>query len=223
MALSDWTIYKNIAGLQVSIETSTPIVDDGSLHLQNVGISTGTHQFINLTNNDYVKGKSRGRIRTLLNFKATPAPATDRTFAGINFLSAALDMSPGTPNTYAFSAFSDFSGGVRTFRLSRWSIAGPLGSEVTLHTVAHPAFTFGTPFALEVEWHLDVAALGGVRIILRKGTALDFSDLVQIYDAVDPSLAITSTASEGVYLFRFGSGGNPFDVLFDKTAIFSVS
>jgi hypothetical protein len=213
--LSDWTIYKSNPLINVAIDGSSPIVDVGSLNMTNVAVLSGATR-ANVTENNYTKGIVRGRIRTLVNFTSS-----NNTYAGIHFLSNALDLSSGSIKTYTLSAVVYNTATSRDIRISRWS-TGLSGTDTTLINIP-AAFTQGIPFSLEVIWHLSVPIYNGVRVIARRGTALDFSDLATFYDAVDTSGVITSTSSEGLFYNRITAGSDTADVRFDQTSIYSTT
>lgn len=216
MALNDWTVNESPGGLSLVINTTTPLVDSGSLRGDNTGFG-GSVNYTNLTEDNYTKGIARGKIRTIMQAEITG----NRWQAGINFVADNLDLTGGAAGTYIWCAESD--AGLRTFKLYEYGNGFGSSATKTLHTVSSPAWTAASIFTLEVEWNLDIAGLGGCRIIARHGTATDFSDLVDVYDAVDGSPHVSTATAEGLFIRKYDTLGDNYDVQFDNTSIFTIA
>jgi hypothetical protein len=76
-----------------------------------------------------------------------------------------------------------------------------------------------TVFALEAEWIVDIAELGGVALFVRRGFETDFSDLETVISYLDISSPITTSVAESIFCVET-SGGGIFNLDFDETSLY---
>jgi hypothetical protein len=199
------------------IDGSTVIVGAGSLRISNTNDMTpAMNGHCVYTGN---KGFTRGRLRTLVKLPS----GTTRTRAGIYCMASQADLT-SLGSAYYACIQNDSFGGDRTLQLSKVT-AGfdqePPGT--TLGSVAHPAFTETATVALELEWVADAAVLGGTRLIVRQGSATDFSDLVDKIDITDVSSPLVTSAGEGLVLVKWGTSGDLAEARFDQTTVVQMA
>lgn len=213
MALADWDFFLS-SGSQAVIETVTPAppVGNGWLRLAIPinGEAAAAPKAI------YAQGVTQGKRRTLL-YIAGASPSV-----GLYCMQSQRNMLQGGGGD-AYALVFQIQSTVSKLFLTKITNGGVVGGTV-LATAPDSLWTQGTVFAAELEWQLDLAELGGVRLTARLGTALDFSNLAPVAaltNRVDITSPLTATVTEGFYAQRStGFGG---DILLDQTELWDIS
>lgn len=216
MGLADWTIYRSHPGLQLFIDTASPLVTFGSFRLLNAGLET-SETIANVVSDLYTPGLPAGIMRTIVDFQSG-----NKTHFGFTFMQSATDMTNlftlGT--CYECAAVVEDSGTTRVIRLTRYD--GDFASATTVFETSNPAFTLGVPFTLQVRWNFDLPSLGGTQVIISTGVMFDYSDLSVIYNSIDPS-SPTVTNGEGLFILKHDVTSESYNVQADRTQIYSVT
>jgi len=100
------------------------------------------------------------------------------------------------------------------------SIGGAGGSSYTsLGQSSNGIWSTGTPVAIELEWHVNIAVLNGVHVIGRFGS--DFNNLAVFAEGihVGPTAATGPSSGEGVFAKKIT---NTMSVLFDSVQVFEM-
>jgi hypothetical protein len=105
------------------------------------------------------------------------------------------------------------------FQLVKWT-AG-LATPGTV--LATETFTLGAGVtcAIQFEWYVDMTVLGGCQLTASRGTATDYSDLVQKHALVDTSTPLQVTVGEGP-LLALSAGSSDTIVLHDQTSLTQI-
>lgn len=208
MALADWNIYKSNSGLLVAIDILAPILNTGSLKVGPES-SIADAAFCAVPKNPpYPHGYTRGKLRSLIEVASTGAEQH-----GLTCMQSQENVTGAAGAFYALEL--DTLSLLNKINLVKYS-AGLQGSKTTLATGANNGFTLNTPKAVEIEWNMDLAELGGVQLIVRSGDATDFSDLVQLHNVIDTTSPLSTTVGEGLYAKRTS---NALEVRFDETRL----
>ncbi len=223
MALADWTINKSDpADTECGIYTISPILSTGSLRIKDNGSSR-----VNMFNNTYVDGLTRGRMRMLIRIQAQGGIGVYRT--GFYFHTNNVNIVTGTPNFYSAHINLTAATGSRQYACAHYS-GGMAGTETIFYTSpVITSMTNGTTILpLEIEWHTE-SELDGVRFILRGDqsggdTLTDFSNLATLSTfIVSNSLyKITTSVSEGIYFYGDPSPSGS-EIQYDQVSIFSLT
>lgn len=215
MSYAQWNKDK-LASATSSLDLVTPITGTSSLSLD----SNVASQAIYLTPtgaSGLTKGVEQGRLRTLV--KMTTGSGNG---CGFGLVCMGGSDTLATVGTSAFIRYELFSNG--NYNLYRSNSSGlnsgapgtPLQANIAQSVVQN------TIYGIQMEWIVDVPNLGGVYIITKKGTAIDFSDLIILNQLVDTGAQIlTTSASEGIFMRGYTSTG-PVKVLFDQTELFQL-
>jgi hypothetical protein len=204
--MGDWEVYKANGTESAVIDTASPIVGTGALLMRltqsgdAVQLRPAAHK---------PRAFLKGRARTLVH----PVSAATNLRAGIYCMASAGNIATaGSAYALPFK-YGD------TLRLEFIDTPGlDQTSQTVLATTAY-TFTQGQTYALELEWAYDLAAWGGVRLVARVGTRLDFSDLAEVLAHTHGANVLAASFGEG--LFAHSDGGAK-DVVFDETTIFEV-
>lgn len=191
-------------GVNVQLDVINPIVGSGSLSMHPQGGSAeGAHLYLG---GSFSKGFTKGQIRTLVN---SSAPQTIRSGFGIYFMQNQLDMVNNASSTYAFFWCNvDQGAGASNFNLQKiTATTADLFDPRPISThILSGSNTFNQTLALnqvlpmQVQWNLDQAQLGGIRITCSLGNPgdLNFNNLSTIYDLVDTVSPFTTSVAEGI-------------------------
>ena len=231
MALGDWVI-NTTANFATSLEISTPLVGNGSLR-QAFGpqVAAGHGANLHLTGS-FARGFTKGRIRTLLRVRTRPASTNDvNTGAGIICMQSALNVTASGSCYFAGWGHNEAATGDNTRRFYILKVDGGL-SDTSVSASQYLAdsstvtTTDGDYYPLEFEWQVDIPNLGGVRLILRRGTlnSTDFGTLATVYDIIDSTSPLTTTVAEGVGSIRGNTTTSGADFVFnwDETSVFQL-
>jgi len=94
---------------------------------------------------------------------------------------------------------------------------GLIGSPPSQLATAAGVVPFNTTHAIQLQWTLDLAQLGGVQLRAWRGSALDYSNLIEVAAYTDLVSPLTTTVTEGVFAIE-GFGG-AFTVLMDMLSL----
>jgi hypothetical protein len=198
MALSDWNIYKIDAGGVAAIDTTAPLVGGGSLLLHRgsmAGAAEGRENLVSkgvtYTPVGVLRGALAGTFQVPASFTLDNAQTQ---YAGILALQSSASMT-ATGACWALLFGATAAGGITTLSV-RYFTGGlshaALPAALWSHTLT-PAIALGTLFTLEFEWAAS-AEYGGVRYIVRRGSATNYSDLTQLVDQIDTTHGVPSTS-----------------------------
>lgn len=203
MSFPDWTFYTSNPLIEV-LNTGEGLVEGvGSLHvdfrpLNNVGSAHGS-----VTDLPNPRGYIHGSVRTLVHIdELGDGTDTDRWFVGCLAMQSQLDVTGGG----AGYAAGILLGAVHHYIVGiyRTGLVPGYASFTTLQT--GPATITGTQFtrALELTWN---ATGYGVALTLKRGTALDFSDLTTEAVVLHVSTPLLTTVSQGIFAHNFEGTG----------------
>lgn len=228
MALADWVILKSSPDVVAGIDPIDTIIGTGSLRL--IDFSSNT---LNMFNNTYINGLTRGRIRMLIRVEDGLVSVGD------DFYNIGMYVMADTPDITVPDSF-----GQRFYTLS-------LGYDLfeSSHTISldyhdnaiqdFPQNLFQTSsfnlnrgvdiVPLELEWKLEPEFGPGIIFTVRGSTTpstqTDFSNLTQLGEIVvnNPAITLLNSVGEGIYLEGIG-GSLPsgLDALIDQVSIFSL-
>ena len=240
MAFGDWDFYTT-GGLNASLEIGNPIVGSGSLACGNRDAGTFTAgAVVTHLDSGFNQGLEKGRIRTLFRFNADTSTSIHTSVGGyVYFMSSALDITTGTPDFYVagLSLSYDTSEEVKpiigkassdSITTARFGVNGGSGTDLYTSTATDIALLEDQPIPFQVEWNLDIAQLGGLRITVSVGNAgdTDFSNLATVYDLVDPT-PHTNAVGEGLAM-QYVVASSAFYIAlgeyfaFDQTGVFQL-
>jgi len=192
MPIADWEVYKANASQTFVVETSSPIHGSGSFKF-NRGGTAGQYENIRRLNTP--RGFTSGRLRWL--FKM-PGTLLLNTYAGVAFQQGQADLTATGTAYYACIQISNSSSSHR-LQIRQMTAGLPTTTQLFQSTSAFTATT-GTVLSLEVQWVLDIASLGGIRFNMKRGTATDYSDLVDepgIINQVSTTTVLQTSVGEG--------------------------
>jgi len=181
--LTAFTFYKEDASMAVTLELSSPILNSGSLKINRNGTAG---RWVNGVRVNAPLGFTSGRARFLLGAK-TALQTNDA--IGFVFQQSQADLTLGAGSAYGFFT-QVLSSGAGTWRPFLRKFTAGLGTGTTLATGTDYTAAVGTMRAVEVQWILDVANLGGIQLTVKMGSLSTFADL-----AVDAALNIIVTSS----------------------------
>lgn len=224
MALADFDIYRRNVGSTVAITTTTPLVAPGSLRwargtvpdanawIDNlVPVSPGTHTPV---------GVVRGALACCVQIPTTFTQDNGNThYTGILCVQSVRDLAAtGSGKTaYALCLQANDTDGITTVAVTRFTnaLANPIPAPLWSLTLPTP-IAKGTLATFELEW--DVNTLwGGVRFLVRQGTATNYSDLTLLHDFIhEISPLPTASAGEGPLLISDTGATSNFEVRLDQ-------
>lgn len=203
MPFTDWDVYQSDPGLDVRLDLLSPLAGIGSLYVARSGVA-GTDHAVNLALGAAagVGPFTRGVLRAL--FRVTTAATASPHALGLFCQASQRDLTGGVGACYAALLLTTgTSGQVDSFGLYQFGSGlaeptTPLAAETGLGIPA------GTVVALELEWETIEGA--GVLLSGRRGSAANFSDLVQRWQTMETSGALTTSLAEGLCFWIKGSG-----------------
>lgn len=185
MAYADWTF--NLLNGNAAVDPLVTLSGSASLRLQSVGNSQSRFFGVRNAGGGYTPGLTRGRMRGL--FRVTEATI------GGGFV---VMVSTTTPATGAANYYELGKKNASNQVLIAKTTAGSVGFTSNLLNAPY-TFLINTTYAMQADWFVDDARIGGIFLGLSVGTATDFSDLVQVLAWVDPaSQRFATTVGEGV-------------------------
>lgn len=237
MAFGDWDFFLTNTAT-ASIEVTDPIIGSGSLAIgkqstPGVNLSGAGH-----LDTGFTVGLEKGRIRTLtrMNWDTAPTAVFDNAGHWIYFMADASDITTGTPDFY-LAGLSKLKNTANDFRpVIAKQVGGTLlnafvspdvgpGADLIANTASDITILEGEQIAMQVEWNLDIAGLGGCRITVSVGNVddVDFSNLSTVYDIVDSS-PLTNAIGEGI-AFQYNTTHTFLATeyaAFDSTGVFQL-
>ena len=226
MALSDWDIYKNHVSMQASIDITTPLAGQGSLRLGKPTNYPAAR--VNLVSKGVTYapvGLLAGAIAACMTFPTTFTVDNNTIHSGgICCLQSQRDLvSAQTGTAYTLQVERTLTSPSMTLILRRWTgglIDSSQPTPIWSAAVA-PIVPLGMPFTVELQWEA-VATYGGTRLVVRRGTQLDYTDLLTVVDLIHPFNPVpTSSAGEGPFYLGEGTTSNSA-VLFDNWRVRGV-
>ena len=230
MAITDWVINKSSpSDVVAGINPITPIVGTGSLQLVDFGSSS-----LNMYNDLYVRGLTRGRMRMLVKL-GTEIDSLGDDFYNVGFYLMSnddditlLDSFGQTFYTYSLGFDALMSSHVITLDYHDMGI-----QDAPVNIFQSLPFTIDREtdiVPLEIEWKYEVEFGPGILFTLRGSTTpsvqVDFSNLVVLDQFIlnDSDILLSTSISEGIYFEGFGgSVPSGVDALIDQVSIFSIA
>lgn len=220
MAFGDWeSIEDTLSGgnFNASLDIINPILGTGSLRQGDnpvPGTSGGQGVIATQLNNTFTRGLTRGRIRSIVRWD-WPVESNGTGFIlggtgpGIYYMCSTLDIA-NVPGNFYFASLAredNLAGEVRPIiakgtnedlRSLNNSI-GPATDKLITTASNITGVTEGDTIAIQIEWNLDIAGLGGLRHTMSVGNIgdTDFSNLTVVYDLVEIS-PFTVSSVEGI-------------------------
>ena len=130
------------------------------------------------------------------------------------------DLTAGGACYAAMLHTADLGGTIDSYRLVQYSSGIVAPTTNILVQESGLALVLGTLVALEVEWRLDLAELGGITIIGRRGAQTNYSDLADVWSVTLTSNVLTASVGEGLCVFMNGTGDH--DCVWDETLLFET-
>lgn len=213
MSFAQWN--KNVSDsiyTSVALDLATPIGGLASVALNSVTASAALYLTPSNTSG-FTKGIEKGKLRTLVNLKSS-------TSNGCGFGLVIMVVSETIVTTAGpFYRYELFSNGTYALARSNTNILNVGSPNVTLNS-GSTGIAQNVTYGIEIEWVADPVNLGGVSLVIRKGTAIDFSNMVVLGQVLDMGAQVLGTSnSEGIYLRGYTSGG-AVRVLFDTTQLY---
>jgi len=171
MALSDFNIYRQHASITFAIDTVSPILGGGALRLASFASGQRANAIRNVAPNQFTSG----RARWLCVKRTNPGASSDR--LGVLFNTSQEDFSVGSGPTAYLACLVLTSTTTARFQLVRVNNGLPSLTDLTPST-QNFSLAVNTVVAVEVRWELSLANFNGFQFRLRRGSATDFSDLV---------------------------------------------
>lgn len=212
MTFAQWIIDKTEPGMLAAIAVLDPIHGSGSLQLGR-GTATGSNVSICVSPGPTLpQAFEGGRCRHLWRVDAHSSSFRDH--IGLLCMKSQRDLTAGAGSAYALvGRITSSDGRIETLRLQKYT-AGITELGEILAGLSIPSVTPGTVLALELEWLVDLEALGGVRLIGRYGA--DFDSLTEAFTIVDTTDPLTETTGEGPFIYIHFSS-TPMTVSLDRT------
>lgn len=210
MAFGDWDFFF-ANGATAGIQAIDAIVGSASLEVTSPsnGIAHGHRKVA------FPRGFLKGKVRTLLRLDAELFQPK----AGLYCMTETSGLLGAGQSCYTLRY--EAAVGSNNFSLEKHT-GGLGGATTTLDETTIPQIAPGSGdvMAIELEWNLDIPALGGIFIIGRVGTINDltFGSLTSVLSVTDFSPFLTSE-SEGI--FAQSSNLNSGTWTFETTEIFS--
>ena len=246
MAFGDWDFYDNPAAINAALDITDPIVGAGSLALGNSSAAYNSGGGNITLDAGFTNGLEKGRIRTLVSprhqWQSSTSTFINVKFAGIYCMADVVDISNGFGNDF-------YAAGITKARDTANSVRLIIGKQVGGNTANFAVGTDGSALQadllvdtdalftmneddilpIQFEWNLDIAQLGGIRLTLSAGNVndTDFTNLATVYDLVDSSSPLISTAGEGLmFSDQCNSSGfsnqSPDHFAYDQTGVFQL-
>lgn len=225
MAITDWDIFSNSPDALVTLKTNANVVYSGvsnqitsppirgasSLLTFNGAGDAGTKIQIQ-PKPAFSSGQLKGKLRTLVHVIPTAGGVKE---AGLYCLSGQTNLIT-TGNCY----LAYFTTALNNFNFiiakSGNGIEG-FGSAMALATSPTMQWAEGTTFALEFVW--DATGTSAV-LVLRLGSATDFSDLTNLLSYEDTTSPFLTSSGEGLFHSDVSS---PMQVLWDSTSLEEIT
>lgn len=228
MAFADWVVQDDNT-FAASLNVSTPIVGSGSYSSSSSGSLSDSAQITYLNSGSFAKGYTKGRLRSLFRRGAGYSDSqTADHFIGFFFM-AEIENFIASQGDYYFVGLRTEGGTTYRPRIVKATnaLARAVDTEGFLeYSASTITYNIGDVLPMQVDWVLDQAQLGGMRITLSLGNIgdLDYSNLTTIYDIIDGS-PFTTSVNEGFFqYFDNATAGVPSTEYwaFDNTGVFQL-
>lgn len=237
MPLSNWDIHNDLPSfITVSIDTITPTIDDGSLHIEYTDSTTlGTINAIPIFPG-YPQAIENAKLRTIFKVGSFPPGfGLYPNYFGIVAMQGTRNITGGDApgkTCYALSVCLAEDLSSQELQLNKIFVPGYRGlqnmnapqSEV-LAVIPYPELiTPGYVGTIELQWMANIPGLNGVFLVARSGSLTDYSDLTDRFSVVDYLSPLTVTAGEGLWSYMQNSiSGDVRQVVFDNTSLYSLT
>jgi len=214
MSLSQWEVIQSNASLYVGLDIGAPLVGAGSLRIDYLQLQTTiAAATLRLGSSFAQRGFVKGQARTLMQVQSYPLSTAFR-HGMVCMMSTANVTAAGT---------ACYVAGVRAQPIS-WEIMkytnGLLAAGTSLGSTTTSFPSAGSVSALELTWQYDPVQFdGGIALVLKAGTALDFSNLVTLLSVVDITAPLSTSVGEGLVSLHADVAAGPPVVLFDQTSL----
>lgn len=219
--LSDWDIYKSDPAVLVGIEPVIPIDGPGSLRLGHGATPTLIDGLANLVSKGNAPYTPVGLLRGAL-AGAFVVPTTSMVFGGVaNYPAICCVQSARNVSASAGTCFALCVGTIDVGFNSLTLNAFPAGlvhpiPAALWQTTLTPTVGRGVRMTVELEWEVSVE-YGGIRFIVRRGQALNYSDLVTLVDMIHPVTPLpTVSLGEGPAVITPSNDTVTFSCLLDQ-------
>ena len=220
MPITDWTVYKTAAGMQVALSATNPFLGDAQLRISRNGVGTSNISAnLHLTSKPH--GFRRGRLRTAYRLD-THATTIDHGM-GLVCMQSQADLTQGSGAAYALVLRTSTAGGtIDSLRLVQYSagLAAPTGG-VVLATYATGNIVLATTVCLELEWQLDLGTLARIAFTARFQVGFVLPSvpvLPTVLTYVATTNVLSTSVAEGLAVFMAGSGDHAS--AFGETGLF---
>jgi len=211
LSFSQWNRNATTTNAYAYLDLLTPIIGAGSVALESTAMSQAV--YVTPSNpSGLTKGIEKGRLRALTN----PRVSSGGCGFGLVIMASAETIVATAGAYYRYELFSSGSYALARANSNTLTAGSPgvtLGSGST-------TVTQNTTYSIEIEWIADPVNLGGVNLLIRKGTATDFSNMTLLTQLLESGAQVLGTSnSEGMYLRGFTSAGT-VRVVFDSTQLY---
>ncbi len=229
MAFSDWDVVQSNTLLYAGLEIGRPVVGSGSLRLDNLNLLTTIAAATTRLNSSFSdRGFVKGIARTLMAVSAfNMVTGVYRT--GLLCMMSTADVTGAGTSCYVAGFQPGSTQAAGTWNIFKFT-NGLTGSATTLGSVSGGSLVPTTAYevrALELTWEYDTAQFdSGIALVLKVGTAADFSNLSLAVSVIDISSPLTTSVGEGcVFIHSDANGGTPAGqtALFDTTSLTKLS
>lgn len=202
MSFSDWEFFAAFPSQQVYVDLTAPLVGSGSLRL--VGSAAGPGGLYGRWGQATQHGFRQGRVSTLLQPLAG-LPGQD--WYGVYSAASVVNLT-GTAGT-AYAAALVVGASPTSWELQLLKVTAGLATVPTVLAAQFFSCAFDQIVGMQLQWLSTPET--GVALSLSIGTALDYSDLVQVLLAQDPSVDIQASEGEGPIAVLTATGSCRFD------------
>lgn len=239
MAFGDWDHFIELSNVNWSaaLNITTPIIGSGSLSQGNlvVGGSSGQGNMTTHLNSGFTRGLTKGRLRSIVrwDWDVGSASLLDSNGFAFYYMASNLDITDGSHNFYLAGLCRErnVAGEVRPI-ISRGNgddlnsiFWRPGGTDNIADSATNiTGVVSGDTIAVQIEWNLDIAGLGGMRHTMSVGNIgdTDFNNLAVVYDFVEGS-PLTTSVVEGLAMIHEDSDVDPGDATtWDNTGVFQL-
>lgn len=217
MSLSQWEIIQSNASLYVGLDIGNPLVGAGSLRIDNKNLLTTIAAATLRLNNTFAdRGFVKGMGRTLLNCDVLASASIYH--IGLLAMMSVADVTAASTSCY-FAGLQNIAGGSERWEVTKYT-NGLLNAGTALGTSGSNLPSAGQTRALEFTWIYDTAQFdGGIALVLKVGTATNFSDLATVISVVDISSPLSASVGEGCIFRHADTTSTSVIALFDTTSL----
>lgn len=213
MALAEWQLRKSSSATFIQVNSGTipthsggplPVGTNSAQLTVSTGIGQVSHDVAGTAGIDYAVNS--GLIRTTV-FAEEIGSFNHQ---GLYFMASQADLTGGSGNAYYLNLRASAGQKLQLYKQTFGNglsdfVGYPFSTDRagTLGTTGSGFWVNNTVLTLQVRWILDIPTIGGMRITVWTGSALDYSDLVELFDVLDET-PHTTTFGEGLFGVRQG-------------------